>query len=146
MRYSKANITTVLGQDDKAPEGVERVIVGNVMLTYPQCQVTTNWNYSDPTEVITKEAEQYLMHYKMAFDPAIINMSVLVGIKRIYGNTTSTPRDKFMPFYLIDQDLASQELIWEIQPPTDAMLRASVNASESCIEPSYVSTWLHAKG
>ena len=86
------------------------------------------------------------MHHKMAFDPAIINMSLLVGIKRIYGNTTSTLRDKFMPFYLIDQDPASQELIWEIKPLTDAMLRASVNASESCIEPSHLSTWLHVKG
>ena len=92
LRYSKADITTVLGLDDKAPEGVERVIVGNVMLAHPQCQVMTNWNYGDPTEVFTKKAEQYLTQYKMAFDPAIINISVLMGIERIYGNTTFTPQ------------------------------------------------------
>jgi len=40
---------------------------------------------------------EYFSNHKMAFDPALINLTIIHGLKRIYKVNTSTPMHKFFP-------------------------------------------------
>ena len=76
----------------------------------------------------------------MTFDPALMNMTGINGLKWVFEIVTCTPMDKFMPHILSIKDL-----VWEEEYPSDSMLRASVSASESGIEPTFTSVWIQAQ-
>ena len=85
-------------------------------------------------------AKEYYSNHKMAFDPSLVNFTMINGLISIYTVNTSTPMHKFYPCIP-----SVQSLEWVEQMPDDQMLRSSINASELGLEPIYTSVWLQAQ-
>ena len=112
----------------------------NVLLAHPQCQMRANWSLLNPyceTKILAKE---YYSNHKMAFDPSLVNFTMINGLISIYPVNTSTPMHKFYPCIP-----SVQSLEWVEQMPDDDMLWVSINASEIGRTPMYTSVWLQAQ-
>jgi hypothetical protein len=112
----------------------------NVLLTHPQFQMRAEWSLLNPYSVTKATAKEYYSNHKMAFDPSLVNLTVINGLISIYKVNTSTPMHKFYPCIP-----SIQSLEWVEQMPDDQMLRSSINASEVGLEPIYTSVWLQAQ-
>ena len=85
-------------------------------------------------------AKEYFSSHKMAFNPSLFNLAVISGLTNIYEVVTATSMHKFVPCIR-----SLQSLGWVEQIAGENLLRASINASENGLEPSYTSVWLQAQ-
>ena len=80
LAYTDDDITTIRG-DYFGLMLPRRTMMGNIMLAYPQYQFVTYWSHSVSTEEAITIAKHYLTQHKMAFNPALMNMIVMNGLR-----------------------------------------------------------------
>jgi hypothetical protein len=92
----------------------------NVPLAHPQYQTIPKWSLLNPDKETMDMEKEYFSNHKMAFDPSLVNFTVIKGLIRIYNVNTSTPMHKLFPCIR-----SLQSLEWAEQMPDEQMLRAS---------------------
>ena len=93
MIYTDSDITTI----PKSRVFPKKIRYENVLLAHPQYQAIPKWSLSNPEQDTIEMAKEYLSNHKMAFDPALFNLTVINGLTSIHKAVTSTPMHNFFP-------------------------------------------------
>jgi len=91
--YTNSDITTI----PKSHVLPKIIPYENVLLAHPQYQAIPKWSLLNPEQETIDMGKEYFSNHKMAFDPALVNLTVINGLTSIYKVNTSTPMHKFFP-------------------------------------------------